>query len=75
MKKITSLSLIIYKTAISQTLKLLFGGGCRFSPPCSDYMKEAIEKHGAGKGTALGIKRLSRCHPFGGAGFDPVPQK
>ena len=46
---------------------------CRFEPSCSRYAYAAIERHGAMKGTWLAAKRLSRCHPFGGYGYDPVP--
>lgn len=46
---------------------------CRFTPSCSEYSREALETHGAGKGTWLTIRRLSRCRPFGPSGFDPVP--
>jgi putative membrane protein insertion efficiency factor len=46
---------------------------CRFSPTCSEYAREAIEKYGAGKGGWMALRRLFRCHPFGGKGFDPVP--
>ncbi|MFO8173771.1 MAG: membrane protein insertion efficiency factor YidD [Longimicrobiales bacterium] len=46
---------------------------CRFTPTCSVYAQEAIEKHGAGKGGWMALRRLLRCHPFGGKGYDPVP--
>jgi putative membrane protein insertion efficiency factor len=46
---------------------------CRFSPTCSDYTQQALKKHGMLKGSMLGLRRLLRCHPFGGSGFDPVP--
>jgi len=46
---------------------------CRFYPTCSNYMIEAIIKFGTGKGMYLGIKRILRCHPFGGSFYDPVP--
>ena len=50
----------------------LFIRTCRFTPTCSNYMREAIEKKGIAKGIGLGIKRLLRCHPFSKPGYDPV---
>jgi uncharacterized protein len=61
-------SLRIYKRWISPLLP----SACRFYPTCSEYMMEAVEKHGAWRGIALGIGRLLRCHPFCAGGFDPV---
>jgi putative membrane protein insertion efficiency factor len=46
---------------------------CRYVPSCSSYAAEALETHGALRGSWLTLRRLSRCHPFGGHGFDPVP--
>lgn len=46
---------------------------CRFTPTCSQYTYEAIQKYGAIKGCWLGLKRICRCHPWGGSGYDPVP--
>jgi putative membrane protein insertion efficiency factor len=46
---------------------------CRFTPSCSHYAAEAIQRHGACAGGWLAVKRLARCHPFGGSGYDPVP--
>lgn len=46
---------------------------CRFTPTCSAYAEEAIREHGPAMGSWLALRRLLRCHPFGGAGFDPVP--
>lgn len=46
---------------------------CRYVPSCSEYAVEAIQKHGPFKGGWLAIKRISRCHPWGGHGYDPVP--
>jgi uncharacterized protein len=46
---------------------------CRFDPSCSTYALEALERHGAARGTWLTIRRLGRCHPWGGTGWDPVP--
>jgi uncharacterized protein len=59
----------VYKIVFSP----LFAGSCRFSPGCANYMAEAVRVHGAWRGGVLGLMRLSRCHPFGGSGFDPVP--
>jgi len=49
------------------------GGGCRFEPSCSPYFREACETHGVWRGGWLGVKRIARCQPWGGHGFDPVP--
>ena len=48
---------------------------CRFSPTCSHYSIEALKIHGLFKGSWLAAKRISRCHPWGGSGYDPVPEK
>jgi putative membrane protein insertion efficiency factor len=47
---------------------------CRFAPSCSEYAAEAIALHGVGRGGWLALRRLLRCHPWGGDGFDPVPR-
>lgn len=46
---------------------------CRFHPTCSGYALEAIRLHGAGRGASLAVRRIVRCHPWGGEGYDPVP--
>jgi hypothetical protein len=46
---------------------------CRYVPTCSEYAMEAVEQHGALRGTRLAVARILRCHPFAGAGYDPVP--
>lgn len=46
---------------------------CRYTPTCSQYALEALKKHGPVKGLWLSVKRISRCHPWGGSGYDPVP--
>jgi putative membrane protein insertion efficiency factor len=48
---------------------------CRFVPSCSTYALEALETHGALRGSALAARRVCRCHPWGGHGFDPVPER
>jgi uncharacterized protein len=69
MRALALLLLRIYKRAISPLLPPM----CRFEPTCSVFMMQAIEKHGLARGAWLGIRRLSRCHPFNPGGWDPVP--
>ena len=59
----------LYRVALSP----LFAGACRFQPSCSHYAEEAIRLHGPGRGILLAARRLLRCHPFGGSGYDAVP--
>lgn len=58
-----------YQVALSPWV----GHGCRYLPTCSEYSREAIERHGALRGSWMMLARLARCHPFGGRGLDPVP--
>jgi uncharacterized protein len=60
-----------YQLAISPWL----GSNCRYQPTCSSYMIDALKEHGLLKGLWLGTKRIGRCHPWGGHGYDPVPKK
>lgn len=53
----------------------MFPAACRYTPTCSQYALEALTVHGPLKGSWLAIKRIMRCHPWGGSGFDPVPPK
>jgi uncharacterized protein len=63
----------VYRAFISPLLLSLFGRACRFEPSCSAYASEALLRHGLIRGGALAARRVSRCHPMGGHGFDPVP--
>ena len=58
-----------YRVAISPWL----GPNCRFEPTCSTYAIDALREHGLLRGTALAVRRIARCHPWGGSGYDPVP--
>ena len=67
--RVLSALLSFYKSTISPWLPR----ACRYEPTCSVYAREAIERHGALRGTWLALRRLLRCHPFRPGGFDPVP--
>ncbi|MDH5442034.1 MAG: membrane protein insertion efficiency factor YidD [Candidatus Nomurabacteria bacterium] len=72
MKKILTFFISLYQV----TLGTLKGHTCRFDPTCSEYTKQAIKHHGALRGTLLGAKRVSTCHPWSSkSGYDPVPEK
>lgn len=60
-----------YQLAISPH----FPASCRYTPTCSQYAVEAVERFGAVQGGWLALKRICRCHPWGGSGYDPVPEK
>jgi hypothetical protein len=64
-----------YRRLISPAQTLVFGplARCRYTPTCSVYAIEAIQVHGALRGSGLALRRLGRCHPWGGCGDDPVP--
>lgn len=69
MKKILILLIRFYQGAISPH----FPPACRYTPTCSQYALEAITRYGVFKGGRLALKRILRCHPWGGSGYDPVP--
>lgn len=71
-KKIFILPIRAYQILLSP---MLGANKCRFQPTCSSYMIQAIEEWGVLKGIWLGLKRIVRCHPWGGHGFDPIPKK
>ena len=68
-RKIWILPIRFYQRAISP----MFPPTCRFTPTCSQYAIEAVSKHGILKGSLLAIRRILRCNPWGGHGYDPVP--
>ena len=69
-KRVLIFPVRLYQLVISP----IFPATCRYTPTCSQYTIEAIEKHGF-KGLLLGLIRIGRCHPWGGKGYDPVPDK
>jgi putative membrane protein insertion efficiency factor len=69
----TAKLLILLIRAYQVVLSPYLGGACRFLPTCSAYAIEAVERHGALRGSILAARRLSRCHPLGRSGVDPVP--
>jgi hypothetical protein len=71
LKQIVILPVRFYQLAISPVLQ----PNCRYEPSCSQYMIDAIEEWGPLKGIWLGLRRIGRCHPWGGHGYDPVPKK
>jgi putative membrane protein insertion efficiency factor len=65
--------LLLALRAYQYTIRPLLGAHCRFYPSCSEYAHEAVERHGAGRGSWLAARRLVRCHPYHPGGYDPVP--
>jgi putative membrane protein insertion efficiency factor len=68
-------SVALAHRAYKLTLSPWIGQSCRFLPTCSDYARDALILHGPVRGGSLAVRRLCRCHPFGGSGFDPVPPR
>ncbi len=69
MRKAALAAITLYQRALSPYMP----GACRYSPTCSHYAHQAIRLHGLPKGAWLAVKRLARCNPWGGMGYDPVP--
>ena len=68
-------TLVLLVRGYQATLGQFMGGHCRFQPTCSEYSIAALQTHGALRGSWLTLRRLMRCHPFGGFGIDPVPPR
>jgi len=71
--QLLALPLILLIKLYQLLISPLFPPSCRFTPTCSEYTLEALKKYGILKGSWLGFKRIIRCHPWGGSGYDPVP--
>ncbi|MFV1981548.1 MAG: membrane protein insertion efficiency factor YidD [Rhodothermia bacterium] len=70
LKKATLMFIRVYQEAVSPWLP----PACRYEPTCSEYARVAVERYGVGRGVWLAARRVGRCQPFGGSGWDPVPE-
>ncbi len=68
MSRLIHIMVMIYRV----TLSPFIGGHCRYQPTCSQYMLDAVDRHGPWRGFWRGLKRIGRCHPWGGSGYDPA---
>jgi putative membrane protein insertion efficiency factor len=66
-------ALLLMLRGYQYAIRPLLGANCRFYPSCSDYAREAIDRHGAAKGCWMAMRRVVRCHPYHPGGYDPVP--
>jgi putative membrane protein insertion efficiency factor len=73
LKKIVIYPLVLLIKGYQLLISPLLPPSCRYQPTCSQYAKEALNKYGLFKGGWLAIKRISKCHPWGGSGYDPIP--
>jgi putative membrane protein insertion efficiency factor len=74
-RQLLALALIAVIRSYQLFVSPVLGTNCRFDPTCSAYAQESINRFGAGRGTILAVKRIIRCHPWGGCGPDPVPER
>jgi len=75
MKKVVIAPFLLLIRFYQGAISPLFPATCRYQPTCSHYASEALKTHGLAKGGRLAIKRIFSCHPWGGKGYDPVPEK
>jgi putative membrane protein insertion efficiency factor len=77
MRRLIRILIRIYQVVLSPLLVAIGGpgSGCRFQPTCSKYFLQSVDGHGVFRGGWLGLKRIARCHPWGGSGHDPVPAR
>lgn len=73
MKRLLLALVWVYRRLLSPVHRALVGPACRFEPTCSVYAEEALQAHGAWRGSVLALRRLLRCQPFSRGGIDPVP--
>ena len=75
LNKVATFPLLILIRGYQLIISPLLGSNCRFMPTCSEYAMESLRSHGLIKGSYLTIKRIGKCHPWGGHGYDPIPAK
>jgi len=73
LKRILTFPLVLLIKGYQNFISPLSPATCRFQPTCSQYALEALKKHGLFKGSLLTMNRISKCHPWGGSGYDPIP--
>lgn len=75
LNKVATFPLLLLIRGYQLIISPLLGSNCRFMPTCSEYAMESLKSHGLIKGSYLTIKRIGKCHPWGGHGYDPIPTK
>ena len=75
LNKVATFPLLLLIRGYQLIISPLLGSNCRFMPTCSEYAMESLRSHGLVKGSYLTIKRIGKCHPWGGHGYDPIPTK
>ena len=75
LNKVATFPLLVLIRGYQLMISPLLGSNCRFMPTCSEYAMESLRSHGLIKGIYLTVKRIGKCHPWGGHGYDPIPTK